>query len=56
MCQNDTYAHAYFDAFRLPVKSGDNSARSLIKVFTLSASPAKRDIREKFDKENVQLM
>lgn len=36
-----TYAHAYFDAFRLPVKSGDNSARSLMSVFTLSASPVK---------------
>lgn len=41
ICVEDikTYAHAYFDAFLLPVKSGDNSARSLMSVFTLSASP-----------------
>lgn len=37
----NTYAHAYFDAFRLPVNNGDNSARSLMSVLTLSASPVK---------------
>jgi hypothetical protein len=37
--KSNTYAHAYFDAFRLPVKSGDSSARSLMSVLTLSASP-----------------
>lgn len=35
----ETYAHAYFDAFLLPVNSGDSSARNLMSVFTLSASP-----------------
>lgn len=37
-----TYAHAYFDAFRLPVNNGDNSARSLMSVLTLSASPVRK--------------
>ena len=38
----NTYAHAYLDAFRLPVNSGDNSARNLMSVFTLSASPVRK--------------
>jgi hypothetical protein len=38
----NTYAHAYLDAFRLPVNNGDNSARNLMSVLTLSASPAIR--------------
>lgn len=42
---NKTYAHAYFDAFRFPVKSGDSSARSLISVLTLSASPVTKKKR-----------
>lgn len=37
-----TYAHAYLEAFRLPVNKGESSARNRISVFTLSASPAKR--------------
>ncbi len=35
----NTYAHAYFEAFRFPVNKGESSARSRIRVFTLSASP-----------------
>uniref|UniRef100_A0A8D8F956 (northern house mosquito) hypothetical protein n=1 Tax=Culex pipiens TaxID=7175 RepID=A0A8D8F956_CULPI len=38
LSSRSTTAHAYLDAFRLPVKSGDSSARSRIRVFTLSAS------------------
>lgn len=38
LSSRSTTAHAYFDAFRFPVKSGDSSARSRIRVFTLSAS------------------
>lgn len=38
----NTYAHAYLDAFLLPVNSGDNSARNLMSVFTLSASPVRK--------------
>lgn len=37
-----TYAHAYLEAFRLPVNKGESSARNRISVFTLSASPAKK--------------
>lgn len=36
-----TYAQAYFEAFRLPVKRGESSARNLIKDLTFSASPVK---------------
>lgn len=34
-----TYAQAYLEALRLPVKSGESSARNLISDLTLSASP-----------------
>jgi len=48
---SNTYAQAYFEAFRLPVNRGESSARNLIKDLTFSASPANRNKKSqlKFD-------
>lgn len=51
--KRDTYAQAYLEALRLPVNSGDSSARNLIKVLTLSASPvSKTKTNWKLEREN----
>lgn len=42
-----TYVQAYFEAFLFPVNKGESSARNLIKVLTLSASPGKIKERKK---------
>lgn len=51
---NYTYAHAYLEAFRLPVNNGESSARNRINVLTFSASPLNMKL-EKKKKETINI-